>query len=174
MPTDAAKLETVDIPGVEIFATGTHNGQKYTRDDLDAMVTAFEELHGQYDPPVKLGHSDDQPQLEDVPEGSGPAFGWVSALRREGDKLIADLSAVPAKLADLVKAGAYRYRSAEVWFDLKVGEKTYSHVLKAVALLGDTMPAVNSKNSFAIMPVNEEAPAIMRFVPDSVLPSRKV
>lgn len=140
----ADKLETVDIPGVEIFAVGTHNGQPYTGKDLDDMVAAFTALTGEYAPPVKLGHSEKQPALEDVPEGSAPAFGWVAALRRVGDKLVADLSAVPATLGELIKTGAYRYRSAEIWWDLDVGETTYRRVLKAVAFLGDTMPAVRT------------------------------
>lgn len=137
-------LETVDLKNVEIFATGTHNGQAYTRTDLDDMVAAFTALQGEYDPPVKLGHPEDQPALEDVAEGSGPAFGWVSSLRRVGDKLVADFARVPRRLAELIEAGAYRYRSAEIWWDLDLGEKVYRRVLKAVAFLGDTMPAVRT------------------------------
>lgn len=141
-------LKTRTIPAVEIFAVGTHNGQQYTEADLDAMVSAFNELRndgGQgYSPPIKLDHTDKQPQLGDVPADGGPAFGWVDNLRREGEKLVADFMAVPEKLAELIDAGAYRGRSAEVWHNLKLGAKTYSRALKAVALLGVAMPAVRT------------------------------
>ena len=145
-------LNTVDIPGVEIFAVGTHNGQKYTDADLDEIVRAFQELrnggNGGYSPPIKLDHNDGQPIFDDVPDG-GPAFGWVDNLRRVGEKLVADFRAVPAKLKELIDAGAYRGRSAEIWWNLEVDGKKYARALKAVALLGVNMPAVRSLKDIA-------------------------
>ena len=137
-------LKTVSMKGVELFAVGTHNGKTFTTADLDGIVEAFKELQSEYEPRIKLDHTQKQPQLTDTPKDGGPAFGYVSKLSRKGSKLIGDLEAVPAKLADLWKAGAYRGRSIEVWHDLKFNNKVYKHVLKAVALLGIAMPAVRS------------------------------
>ena len=141
-------LNTVDIPDVEIFAVGTHNGQAYTAADLNDMVIAFQALRnggdGGYSPPIKLDHTENQPSLGDIPQDGGPAFGWLDNLRRVGDKLVADFKRVPEKLKELIDAGAYRGRSAEVWWDLEVDGKKYRRVLKAVALLGVAMPAVRS------------------------------
>ena len=141
-------LQTADIPDVEIFGVGTHNGQTYTEADLDEIVRAFQELRnsgdGGYSPPIKLDHIDGQPTFDDVPPDGGPAFGWVDNLRRVGSTLIADFKAVPAKLKDLIDAGAYRPRSAEIWWDLEVDGKKYAKALKAVALLGVRMAAVRS------------------------------
>lgn len=140
----AVSLSTRDLVGVECFAVGVHNGHRYTGDDLDDMVAAFDDLHDRlgYDPPVKLDHDEEQPLLEDTSKDGGPAFGWVSKLYRKGSKLLADLSKVPEKLAELVEAGAYRGRSAEIWWDVEFEGKTYRRALKALALLGVKMPAV--------------------------------
>lgn len=138
----AHELETRDISGVEIFAVGTWNGDTYTADDLKQLAENFNELKGQVDPPVKIGHSDDQKFLER--EGY-PAAGWVDQLHVFGDKLVADLVKVPAKIADLIEASAYRKVSAEIWFDFgKLGGKTYDKVLKAIAFLGEEIPAVSN------------------------------
>ena len=45
------------IKGVEIFSTGTHNGDEYTEEDLEQIVTAFKELD--YKPAIKVGHTKD-------------------------------------------------------------------------------------------------------------------
>lgn len=142
MPKSAtSELATVDLKGIEIFAAGTWNGHKYSDTDLDAMVSAFAELAGKIDPPVKLGHDDGQRLLQ---ADGYPAAGWVSRLVRKGDKLIADLRDVPAKVAELISAGAYKKISSEVYWNYKEGGKTYRRVLKAIALLGADLPAVSS------------------------------
>lgn len=134
------QLETRDITGVEIFAVGTWNGDEYTAEDLQQIVTNFAELKGRIDPPVKLGHNEDQKFLER--EGY-PAAGWVDKVYMWGDKLVADLVGVPAKIADLIDVQAYRKVSAEIWWNFgELGGKTYDKVLKAIAFLGEEIPAV--------------------------------
>lgn len=138
------KLETVNIPAVEILAEGTWNGNPYTRDDFDAMVVAFDDLRGKLDPPVKLGHDGDQA----IAQSDGyPAVGWVERLYRKGGKLIADFRDVPKRVADLVSAGAYQHVSSEIYFDKKIAGKMYHAILKGVALLGGDMPAVKDISS---------------------------
>ena len=163
-----AKLKTKDINGVEIFAVGTHNGIEYTEADLDDIVEAYASLSEGigYDPPVKLDHDEDQPSpFDDVSEpDGGPAFGWLANVRRDGAKLLADFKKVPAKLADLIDAGAYRGRSAEVWHNIKIDGTTYRRALKAVALLGVKMPAV--KNLKDIIKLYNDDPRLATFGED--------
>jgi cation transport regulator ChaB len=146
---DENKLETVDISDVEILAVGKWNGHpkevEFTKEDLDDLVKAFNELAGNeklnYEPPVKLGHDDSQNLLQ---KDGYPAAGWVKSLKRVGDKLIASFAQVPRKLGDIIKAGGYKKVSSEVNSNYEIGGKTYPWVLKAVSLLGADIPAVKS------------------------------
>jgi hypothetical protein len=119
---------------------GRWNGRDYSGADLDAMVAAYNALRGVYDPPAKLGHNSEQQLL--ASDGL-PAAGWVSNLYRRGERLVADFKDVPKKVAELIKAGAYKKRSAEIWFNAEFGERTYRTVLKAVSWLGADAPAVS-------------------------------
>lgn len=140
------ELKIQEVPGVEVLAVGEWNGDTYSIKDLDNMVEAFEELRGQLDPPIKIGHDEKQGLLEasGLQKDGDPAAGWVEKLYRRGTKLIADLKEVPEKIAELIQAGAYKKRSAEVYIDYKVGNKIYPRVLKAVGLLGAEIPAVKN------------------------------
>lgn len=147
-------LETVSIAGVEILSPGRWNGREFTSADLDNMVSAFQATNLAYKPFGKLGHNEDQELL--AVDGL-PAAGWVSNLYRSGKKLVADFTDVPAKLADLIKANAYRTRSAEVWFNRTIEGTVYPAVLKAVAWLGADAPAVTSLDDIAAMFTNDDA-----------------
>lgn len=120
------------IKGIEIFATGTHNGDPYTVEDLDQMVAAAKELD--YRPSLKIGHTKDTP--------GAPSFGWVKNLRRVGEKLYADFEDMHDSVVDAIRKRAYDTCSSEIYFNLKRGGKTFARALKAVALLGAEVPAV--------------------------------
>ena len=120
------------LTGVEVFATGTHNGDKYTEADLDDMVAAFGHLD--YKPPLKAGHSEDRKGM--------PALGWVQNLRRMGEKLVADFIDLPRLVYDAIRDKRYNTVSSEVYWNLERGGKKYRRALKAVALLGAEIPAV--------------------------------
>ena len=135
-------MDLVEIPGVEVFEVGTWNGDTYTGADLDEMVSAFKELGSLLKPPVKLGHGS-----QELLERSGyPSAGWIKNLYRRGKKLFADLTDVPAKVAELIKNKAYRTRSAEIYwgFQEPSTKKTFPKVFKALALLGEEIPAVST------------------------------
>ena len=139
--TPEQKLQTEDLDNQEIFATGLWNKDQYSENDLDDMVGAFAKVG--FKPPIKLGHSDTQKLLK----GEGlPAAGWVENLRRAGDKLICDFKRVPKKIAELIKAGAWRKKSAEVYWDYldEANSTKFPRVLKAVSLLGEDIPAVTN------------------------------
>lgn len=134
-------MEVVSIPGVSIISTGLWNGRTYSGADLDNLVAAFHALRGIYSVPGKLGHNDEQQIL--ASDGL-PAAGWVTSLYRKGNRLLADFADVPRKVADLIKANAYRTRSCEIWFNTAFEGVTYPAVLKAVSWLGEDAPAVSS------------------------------
>lgn len=124
--------ELFDLPGVEIFASGTHNGDKYNEQDLEDMIQAFNNLD--FKPPLKSGHSKDEPGM--------PSLGWVSNLRRNGDKLVADFVGMPKVVYEYIKDRRFNTVSSEIYWDLKRGGKAFRRALKAVALLGADIPAV--------------------------------
>ena len=135
------ELQTEDLDSQEIFSTGLWNKDQYSEGDLDGMVEAFGKVG--FRPPIKLGHSETQKLLK----GEGlPAAGWIENLRRAGNKLVCDFKRVPRKIAELIKAGAYRKKSAEVYWDYLDEAKStkFPRVLKAVSLLGEEIPAVTS------------------------------
>ena len=160
-------LVTENIAGVEIARAGkftgvgsASGGDAWTVADLEALAASY----GQADtvpvtwraavtkPQVGLGHGPqghiDDPDLLDA--AGAPALGWVSGLRVSGDRLLADLTDVPRKVADLIRARAYRARSMEF---LRIpqaggGER---RVFSGLALLGGRRPAVTGlKDVFAL------------------------
>lgn len=122
------------IKNVELFATGKWNGDEYNVSDLDEMVTAFNDVG--FKPPIKPGHTD---------APGTPAYGWVANLKRVGDKLVGDLIDLPKKVYEAIKDRLYDTVSAEIYWDLERNNRTFKRVLKAVALLGAEIPAVDLK-----------------------------
>lgn len=150
---DGSTYEVETLHDVDLLAVGTWKGEPSDltiedEADLDGIVVAFNEMRANpglnYDPPVKLGHDEGQKLIQ---RDGMPAVGWIRGLKRVGRKLVASvIEDVPAKVAELIKAGAYKYVSSEIYEDYKVGEKTYPFVLRAVSLLGGDVPAVKSIN----------------------------
>ena len=122
------------IDNVEVFATGVWNGRRYTIADLDGMVAAFAELALAGKLPAKLGH--DAADTE-------PAQGWITALRRAGNQLIATIDQVPAELVAEIKQGRWRFVSIELLQDVRHAGKVHPFVPDALAILGSRRPAVN-------------------------------
>ena len=143
------ELETVDIENVEILAVGKWNGvpstKEYKKKDLDELVRSFKALSSDeklnYEPPLKLGHDEHQKLLQ---KDGYPAAGWVKALKRIGNKLVASFGEVPKKIGDIIKAGGYKKVSSEIYHDYAMGDYKFPLVLKAVALLGGDIPAVKT------------------------------
>lgn len=141
-------LRTETITGVEVMRVGTWQGQgcpaggcKITSEHLADMVKAHKATSDKLQIPVKLGHNKEQP----LTKADGlPSAGWVHNLRLRGETLVADFKEVPGKIADLIRAGAYKQRSAELRENMAIDGTKYPHVLTAVALLGSQIPAVDS------------------------------
>lgn len=118
-----------EIRDVEIFTTGTHNGDPYTVEDLDEIVDNFGKVG--FTPPLKKGHDDGQ-----------RAYGWVAGLRRAGAKLLATFKDVPKAVYDEIRERGWGSVSSEIYWNLDRGGQKFRRALKAVALLGGDIPAV--------------------------------
>ena len=167
MSTKAAiKPETdtdQNLTGVEIFRAGTYvikhpDGTQetvtYSNNDVKEMSENGNALlAGQhYEAPAKLGHSEDQK----VAQAAGlPAAGWVTRLYTKtsefGEKLVADFKQVPAKLAEAIRRGRYKFTSSEI-YDPKDTESHFGEfgikgfTLRAVAFLGADIPVVKGNS----------------------------
>jgi hypothetical protein len=131
-------IEFAKLNGAEIFASGSWNGLKFSDDDLDGIVNAFNTLALSGKVPLKLGHRG--PDVRDDPMTQF-AMGWVNKIWREGRKLLADLD-VPDMVETFVKQGFLKNVSVELLKNVKASNREIPWVLDAVALLGTEMPAV--------------------------------
>jgi len=143
-PAKKGSEKLFDIKEVEIFKTGTHNGNKFTSEDLTEMAKNFELLKSEnpdFSLPIKIGH--------DNAFGDGaPAAGWMTNIRKVGDKLFADLVDIPETIYKFIKNKGFRSRSVEIITNFKDrAGKVIGKVLSAIALLGMTMPAVNLRDA---------------------------
>lgn len=109
----------------EIFKAGNYPQGAFTEADIKSLVT-------NYDPsfceaPLTLDHIQ-----------SGPAYGWVSALKDDNGSLKASFRDITEGLKDYVQSGQYKKISVEIYKELE-GRKPY---LKAVSFLGAAIPQV--------------------------------
>lgn len=132
--------QTRTLAAVPIFDVSTWNGNGNTAAELDGMVAAFTELKGTLEPPVKFGRGDqDLLEREDY-----PAAGSVERLYRKGTQLVADITRVPVRTADLIDAGAYRSISSEILSGANFNGKSYPKLLAGVAFHDGALPAARA------------------------------
>jgi len=146
------KPKLYKICGVELFKAGFHNGKEYSEQDIDEIINNFSGLKKEnpnFKLPIKIGH-----KMKD----GAPAIGWFENLRKVSGKLVCDFVDVAEPVAKFINLNGLKNRSIEMYenFVNSAGEKV-GKVLKAVALLGDTMPAVNLSD---IQELNELGKAI--------------
>lgn len=124
---------------VEVFAVGKWNGLDFAKDDLQAIVMAYNKLGDNLQVPLKFGHNDEQPFTD-----GQPALGWVTSLELTSEnKLLATFSDVPDIVYDAMSAKLYRNVSIELEYGVEYKGDYYPWVLSGVALLGADIPAVN-------------------------------
>jgi hypothetical protein len=110
----------------EIFKTGTHtdsagNTKDWTEKDIAEIVASYNpELH---EAPIVIGH----------PDHDSPAYGWIEALKIEGDKLLAKPKQLVDQFKDWISKGLYKKVSIALYPDLG---------LRHVGFLGGTPPAI--------------------------------
>lgn len=111
---------------IQVFRTGRHTDasgdeREWEKTDLDRIVSSYNPQR--HEAPVVIGH----------PEDSAPAFGWVEALKREGEILYAKLKDLVPEFVDMVRRGLYKKRSIALYPDL---------TLRHVGFLGAMPPAI--------------------------------
>jgi hypothetical protein len=109
-----------------VFRTGKHtdsngNEKEWTRDDLNKIVSSYDPSH--HEAPVVIGH----------PKDNAPAWGWVEALKREGDILLAKPARLVSDFVDMLKKGMFKKRSISLYPDGS---------LRHIGFLGAMPPAV--------------------------------
>jgi hypothetical protein len=137
-------MQKYTIKDVQIFSAGEWNDEKFTTKDLENMVKSFDETKSGVKPYIKLGHDKNQKiaKNSNLQKDGLPALGWIDKMSVTGDKLIADLVDIPKKVYDLIKIGAYKKVSCEMFFNVKIKDKRFSHLITAISLLGADTPAV--------------------------------
>ncbi len=111
---------------MEVFRSGKHVSSSgaerdWSVDDLVRMAEAYDpQIH---QAPLVVGH----------PKENDPAYGWVKALKVDGNTLLALPDQVAPEFAELVKAGRYKKRSISLYPD---------GTLRHVGFLGAQPPAV--------------------------------
>jgi len=156
-----AYSQTYELKDIEIFSIGEWKGDKYTDKDLDDIVNNTNEIINELKPKVKLGHDEKQELLQRT---GLPAGGWITKLKRAGDKILVDIKEVPKVLYQLIKNGAYKRISSEIIsnYTEPSTKKIYKKVLSAIAFLGADLPAVtNLKDIAALYDVDEKAKLII-------------
>ena len=147
-------LKTETIQGVDLLSVGVwrgigcpDKGCQFTEQDLDGIVAAARVDSGSdRRAPVKLGHG-----AQGILKKSGlPAAGWVTNLRRIGDRIVGDLADVPRQVAELIRAGAWKNRSVEL-SPMTIAGRNFPQVLTGLALLGVDAPAVENLDDIAGM-----------------------
>lgn len=160
----AEELETVTLARVAVLSSGgpyhgagsPPEGDFYSKADLDEIVAANHALAAEVRPPNKIGHSREQKLLANsgISLDEQPAAGWLdpaSMTVEQADdgkwKIFTDIVKVPAKLAKLFQAGAWRTRSVElsrIRSQGDDGETVYENVISGLAWLGAKAPAVRT------------------------------
>ncbi len=116
----------------EIFKAGWHvdrkgRGKNWTVQELDKVVEQYDPLN-YHEAPIVIDHNE-----ESGPVVGGPAYGWVEALKRSGDRLLAKFKQVVPEFQDLVNKGMFKKRSIKIRPD---------GTLLHVSFLGAAPPAV--------------------------------
>jgi hypothetical protein len=110
---------------VEIFKAGNYGDKGiFTTSDLDKAVKNL----SLWQPPAVLGH----PKLDD------PAMGWVEALKRDGDVLLAKFEKIQPELELAHENGRVKHRSAAFYRD----KSDTGPILRHVGFLGAVPPHI--------------------------------
>jgi hypothetical protein len=156
--------ESKSLQGVEIFSVGTWNGDTYTQKDLDEMVKAFKQTSKTLQPPLKLGHSENQKILQ---SDGLPSAGWVNNVYSRNGKLLADFVDIPNKIYQLLEKGSYKKVSSEILWNANINGQKFTRMLAAVALLGADMPAVTNLNDIMSVHAHTLAEFIKNYASDT-------
>lgn len=125
------------LSDIQIFRAGSHTDSSgraftFTRADIEAIVGGYDAA--KFEAPVVIGH----------PAANAPAYGWVTALRANGEMIVsADARQVHPDFSEAVKAGRYKKVSASFYTpDHPANPAPGNYYLRHVGFLGAAAPAV--------------------------------
>jgi len=129
-----------EVKDVQLFEIGQPYSNHITIEMLKEIVKNFNILKSYHEVPMAvLGHSEDQNMLK---ESGLPAAGWLSNLRQIGKRLVGDFKDVPKLIAPLLKNGAYKKKSIELYPNFDYNGNNLKTVLRRVAFLGFDIPKI--------------------------------
>ena len=135
-----ARHEGEILKDVEILRTGTFQAMDgpvtYTAADLEAIVAAFDKVG--FVPALKVDVGGGRPTHAE----GGPSFGWITALRKSRNKILADIEIVDRAILEMVRNKQFERVSVEIAPDFIRNGRIFPLVLVAIELLGATIPAV--------------------------------
>lgn len=141
------KTDLGEIPEMEIFRSGTHNGEPFDDKDLQEIADNFEALKNEVRPKLKITHRKTQESLAGLASYGDVMGVFVKKLEDGTSRLFARVANVPRQVMNWIEERRFPERSIEIYGKLKLGvkgdDKIYRNVLKAIALLGAEMPAVS-------------------------------
>lgn len=137
------------ISRVQVFRGGDYSEKgkgTYGPAELASLVETF----GQdgHRPPVTLDHAT-----------SGPAYGRISKLWVEEDRVFADLESVPQSLREAIENGRYSERSAEIYPDPKSGKLHF----RRISFLGAKIPEIKGMEPITLSEAEESQGAALHF-----------
>ena len=141
-------LKTVEVGEIDLMGPGIWNGIKFTENDLREISRNFATLKDRVKVWLTLGHSG---RLGTQQRAGIPSVGWFNRLWYDAAtrRLRGFLTDVPQKLAELIKAKAYRTISMEYlrrFRDEPTG-KVFNRVAVGCGLLGAELPAVTTNRT---------------------------
>lgn len=117
----------------EVFRPGFWNGKHFGPELVDQIIEAFGANKDQLKVPLRVGSHNEL----------APAGGWVTALQKVGDRLMAEFSDVPRVVGEAINRRLFKQVSIGVRHDHKDEKgKVWPTVLDHIAILGGRIPAV--------------------------------
>lgn len=145
------QVALVTIPNVELVSVGDWHASTgditFTAEHLAAAVAAMDDA-SVHAPRLRIGHTPPSYNAEMSAGGfeEQPAFGRFENLRLNatGTTIVADAVGVPAWLAEILPS-AFPSRSIEGFWNVQTAQgRSHDFVITSVALLGVSMPAVET------------------------------
>lgn len=155
---------TGEIPEMEIFRPGTHNGEPFEEKDLQQIADNFHALKGEVRPKLKITHREHQNTLAGLMSYGDVVDVFLKQVADGSKRLFANVANVPKQVIDWIRDRRFPERSIELYNKIKLGtskdEKIYRNVLKNIALLGSDMPAVTGMEPVKLSEELEKEKAI--------------
>lgn len=138
------KLESVDIDKwVEVFKAGKWKGYTFKLSDIDEAIENFNNQVAE--PYITIDHNPGvTKETQDFFKTMN--LGTVSALKRNGESLMAKFKNVPKLIAELINSGTLAKRSVEWWTKFKhASGKIFNNVLEGITFHGaNGLPAIST------------------------------